>query len=173
MTEREKLQEELIEELDHYYLSKTIPTLDELAKVEELKSQLAELKEESIAKTETDTGHLIDMPELEKPSGAEEIRDKLSKMCFCKSPHLCSRCKEEQTVCNNEEIRKDIFKYLTTLGEHRQQGMPTEEEISIEAYDEDMPMEGDQHTFKYAFDDDQAEAFISGAKWAVNKWKGE
>ena len=46
MTEREKLQEELIEELDHYYLSKTIPTLDELAKVEELKSQLAELKEE-------------------------------------------------------------------------------------------------------------------------------
>ena len=71
MTEREKLQEELIEELDHYYLSKTIPTLDELAKVEELKSQLAELKEESIAKTETDTGHLIDMPELEKPSGAD------------------------------------------------------------------------------------------------------
>jgi len=66
----------------------------------------------------------------------------------------------------------DWFK-VNVLTKYRQQGIPTEEEISIEAYDEDMPMEGDQHTFKYAFDDDQAEAFISGAKWAVNKWKGE
>ena len=46
MTKREQLQEELIEELDHYYLSKTIPHLDELNRVEELKSELASLKSE-------------------------------------------------------------------------------------------------------------------------------
>lgn len=39
-------QRKLIEELDHYYLSKTIPTLDELGKVEELKGELAELEQE-------------------------------------------------------------------------------------------------------------------------------
>jgi len=42
----EQLQEELIEELDHYYLSKTIPSLDELNKVEGLKSELAALESE-------------------------------------------------------------------------------------------------------------------------------
>lgn len=37
-------QRELIEELDHYYLSKKIPHLDELSKVEELKSELSALE---------------------------------------------------------------------------------------------------------------------------------
>ena len=46
MTPIEQKQKELIEELDHYYLSKTIPSLDELNKVEGLKSELAALESE-------------------------------------------------------------------------------------------------------------------------------
>jgi len=52
-----------------------------------------------------------------KKQDIEVLRDKLAMMRFCNPPILCKRCKEEQHICNNEEIRKDVFRYLTSMDE--------------------------------------------------------
>jgi len=127
MTEREKLQEELIEELDHYYLSKTIPTLDELAKVEELKSQLAELKEQE------QNNKTID--------------------------ELLKGCEHDGSYIPVNEVKR-------LMEEHRQQGMPTEEDFREEAYK--------RYTSNTEYvNSDKAIGFIKGAMYVLKKWKGE
>ena len=51
--------------------------------------------------------------------------------------------------------------------------LPSEEEICDEAYEknQDINPETKQYIWKYAFDDDQSEAFITGAKWMRDKFK--
>ena len=49
--------------------------------------------------------------------------------------------------------------------------MPSDKQIITEANDEDMPVVDGKATFKYAYDDDQADAFITGARWAIEQIK--
>ena len=168
MTTKEKLQEELLSILAQCVsiLHKEITNNDfdisyesdirlkmYADQVDSLQSELAELKEESIAKTETDTGHLIDMPELEKPSGAEEILERYAEgINEDGSPYLSN---------------KSIIK---AMEEHRQQGRPTEEEIGYKAdeHSEFIGVGGIKNN-----NIARQVSFMQGARWAINKWKGE
>lgn len=106
MKDKDKIiakQEELIEELDHYYLSKKIPHLDELNRVEELKSELAALKSQE-----------------QEPDGAEEIVEIiLNILTNYPNNHIeiAKAIAKELEQYHNSKRREELIKYMIWLEE--------------------------------------------------------
>jgi hypothetical protein len=71
----------------------------------------------------------------------------------------------------HEEVKRWLNTFADMVIKER---MPTEEEISAEAHElnQDKNPDTGQFIWKYAFDDDQAEAFITGAKWFRSHMEG-
>lgn len=118
LKEQNTVQKELTEQYKMFHDAQVSPAVKIIYDVwmnanEGIEESILSLEMElSALEKQLDTTKALTWEKIEE---IEVLRDKLSMMCFCKPPSLCKRCKEEQTICNNEEIRKDIFRYLTEI----------------------------------------------------------
>jgi len=154
MTPIEQKQKELIEELDHYYLSKTIPSLDELNKVEGLKSEIAALERE-LPKTGA--------KDCQK---AEEIAIDIRNLMFMINEQI-----EHPKDCFSMDLKalwntlSDIVTKVDAMEEYRSAGMPSDFEIEAK-----FPILSNHQMDTASWNNSLRQ---DGAKWVLNKWKGE
>ncbi len=102
---------------------------------------------------------------------SEEIGEKFEKEFATRSDYFNHRVGLFMDM--KEWIVKEAESYASLKLAELRAKMPSEEEIDDEAYE--VNQEKDEHgeiVWKYAFDDDQAEAFKMGCRWFRNRMEG-
>ena len=89
---------------------------------------------------------------------------------------VCITCKEDtlKEVLNAliEAVESNHISLPDPTISKREPEYPSDADIDDEAYEANQERdETGRYIWKYAYDDDQAEAFKTGAKWMLNKWK--